>query len=29
LYVFRGVAQHGIANDFVAVPNPLLSNGKP
>lgn len=28
-YVFRGVAQDGIANDFVAVPNPLSSIRKP
>ena len=27
-FVFRGVASDGIANDFVAVPNPLSSNRK-
>ena len=27
-FVFRGVARDGIANEFVAVPNPLSSNRK-
>jgi len=27
-FAYRGVAPLGVANDFVAVPNPLASSGK-